>query len=217
MSGDADKLLLWGLQPQLKQLLLMKQAYRPDQCLANVVTQHVTGAPASWLLSVRDIQPVSSMNLDWEVEVAAIKRALRDSVDQQKVINVWSPAKCLLSGVRWGMHLQCNWNVSKQGSIIRLYTQPKNLPAGAICRCTFSLECIGVQDAIRTITSTQLFKTGCTSSTTCASSWSTPDFFKLGCMSGGFNEAAWAAKGLPASGSIKLRLTVKDVGVQQMQ
>ena len=88
MSGDADKLLLWGLQPQLKQLLLMKQAYRPDQCLANVVTQHVSGAPASWLLAVRDIQPVSSMKLDWEVEVAAIKRALRDSVDQQKVINV---------------------------------------------------------------------------------------------------------------------------------
>jgi hypothetical protein len=34
-------------------------------------------------------------------------------------------------------------------------------------------------------------------------------------MSGGFDEAAWAAKGLPASGNMLLRLTVKDVGLSQ--
>jgi hypothetical protein len=42
------------------------------------------------------------------------------------------------------------------------------------------------------------------------------DFFKLGFMSSGFDGGAWhcwAAKGMPAFVSIKLRLTVKDVGV----
>jgi hypothetical protein len=39
--------------------------------------------------------------------------------------------------------------------------------------------------------------------------WS--DFFGLGVMSAGFDEDAWAAKGLPTSGNIMLKLTVKDV------
>jgi hypothetical protein len=32
-------------------------------------------------------------------------------------------------------------------------------------------------------------------------------------MPGGFDEAVWAAKGLPTSGSIVLQLTVKDLGM----
>jgi hypothetical protein len=36
------------------------------------------------------------------------------------------------------------------------------------------------------------------------------DFFKVGCMSGGFDEVAWAGKGLPTSGSILLQMIVKD-------
>ena len=46
------------------------------------------------------------------------------------------------------------------------------------------------------------------------SGWGFVDLFGLGHMSGGFDEAAWGAKGLPASGSIKLRLTLEDVGVR---
>jgi hypothetical protein len=43
--------------------------------------------------------------------------------------------------------------------------------------------------------------------------WGWRDYFNLGAMSGGFDEAACAAKKLPTSGSIKLRLTVSDVGM----
>jgi hypothetical protein len=39
------------------------------------------------------------------------------------------------------------------------------------------------------------------------------DLFELGAMSGGFDEAAWAAKVLPSAGTVGLMLTVKDVGV----
>jgi hypothetical protein len=31
-------------------------------------------------------------------------------------------------------------------------------------------------------------------------------------MAGGFDEVAWAAKGLPTSGQLVFRLTVRDVG-----
>ncbi len=37
--------------------------------------------------------------------------------------------------------------------------------------------------------------------------------FGLGVMSGGFVEAAWAAKGLPTSFSIVLRMITEDVGM----
>jgi hypothetical protein len=37
------------------------------------------------------------------------------------------------------------------------------------------------------------------------------DFFSLGPMAGGWDEAAWAAKGLPTSGQLTIKLTVSDV------
>jgi hypothetical protein len=38
------------------------------------------------------------------------------------------------------------------------------------------------------------------------------DLFEVGPMPGGWDEAAWAAKGLPASGTLPVKLTVSKVG-----
>jgi hypothetical protein len=205
LSGDADKLLLQGLQPQLKQLLLLKQSHSKGLS-ADVITKHAADAPASWLLPVRDIKPVYSTKLEWEVDVAAIRQKAQDSASQQKDTILRSPDGCMLGGVRWGMSLDYEWDASKQGSTLGLYTHAKNLPAGTFCRCTNKLECIEVANS-RSGQTTDLF------SALQSSRWGYDDFFKLGAMSGGFDEAAWAVKGLPASGNITLRLTVSNVGV----
>lgn len=39
-------------------------------------------------------------------------------------------------------------------------------------------------------------------------SWGIRDFFELGPMAGGWDEAAWLAKGLPASGDVTFTLHV---------
>jgi len=43
-------------------------------------------------------------------------------------------------------------------------------------------------------------------------SWGSRDVFSLGPLSSGWDEAAWASKGLPATGQLDLTLTVTSVG-----
>jgi hypothetical protein len=206
LSSDADKLLLQRMQPQLKQLMLLKAGRSPSADLSEEdIKKGVPDAPASWLLPVRDIQPVSSMKLEWEVDVAAIRHAAQDSANKKRTTLQWSPTSCLLGGVRWSMQLKYNWDASKQGIMIGLYSRARNLPAGSLPCCTFSLRCVGVDAGGHVTHSKRLFSD--------TSGWGYENVFELGSMPGGFDEAAWAAKGLPASSSITLRLTVQDVGV----
>jgi hypothetical protein len=203
LSSGAHKLLLRDLQPQLKQLLLVKQAHGAEQSLtAEVISDYVDEAPESWLLPARDIQPVSSRELDWEVDVAAIRQAVQDSASQQIDTKLWSPT-LLHRGVRWAMYLECDWDASNQGSTVDMFAKPKNLPSGALYRCKYSLECVGAGvDTLGIGDETNIFSK--------TRDWGCADFFEVKCMPGGFDEAAWAAKGLPSSGSIRLRLTVED-------
>lgn len=109
----------------------------------------------------------------------------------------------------WGMMLQFCQDARKQGVKIGLFAQQKApLPAGSFCRCTYSLECVGADDS-------SLVKPSGVSMAHFKgrSGYGKRDFFGLGIMSGGFDKTAWADKGLPAYGSVVLRLTVKDVGV----
>jgi hypothetical protein len=110
----------------------------------------------------------------------------------------------MLGGVRWSLDLSCSTDsdASKQAVQIGLFACARSLPHGSLCRCTFNLECVA-GSVHRGRNATHQFDVR----------WGWRDFFKLGPMSGGFDEAAWAAKRLPANGSIVLRLTVMDVGM----
>jgi hypothetical protein len=142
LSDDADKLLL-GKQPQLKQLLLLKLASSTDASLsAEAVSKKIWSVPSSWLLPVRDIQPVRSAWVDWRLDIAAIRQAALDSVSRQRTTILTSPVSSQLGGVRWGIEVQCRWEPARQSSMLGLFARAKNLPAGSFCRCTFKLECI---------------------------------------------------------------------------
>jgi hypothetical protein len=205
LSDDADKLLLGGLQPQLKRLLLLKPARSTDAGLsAASIARCIAQVPASWLLPVREITPFSSVTAEWELDVTSIRQTARGVAARKHTLTLKSGTLTTpLGGIGWGMELQCAWDSSKKGTTVGLYTLATSLPAGSFCRCTFSLSC-----AAATISYQGTEYIGGVGD---AMGWR--DFFGLGPMSGGFDEAAWAAKGLPTTGSLKLRLTVKDVGV----
>ena len=222
LSDDADKLLLRGLQPQLKRLMLLQAGGStagasveqgvvpgvPASWLEDIPgvpaswLEDIPGVPASWRLPVRRIQPVSSTSVQWDLDVADIRQAVQDSISKQQKVNLWSPKGCLLGGVLLGINLSCKWDASKQGSTINVYTHGKSLPAGSCFRCTCSVGCAAVAAGRAS--------TGYLGH---AQVWGWRDYFRLGPMSGGFDEAAWAAKGLPKSGSITLQLTVNDAGM----
>jgi hypothetical protein len=209
LSVDADKLLLRSLQPQLKQLLLLWPP-RPTKCPGRtyfspeVLKEHIPAAPDSWLLPVRDIVPVGAVIVEWKVDVAAIRQTALDSVSQKQcvLLSTRSP-KCLLGGIMWNMALQVIWDSSRQGITLGLFCCPETLPTGSYCCCTFSFERVDAPAIGPTTHKCYLHER----------SRGIPDFFNLGVLLGGFDEAAWAAKGLPTSGSILLRLTVKNVGI----
>ena len=207
LSDDADKLLLRGLQPQLKRLLLLKPACSTATGLSAAdIERGIPGVPASWLLPVRDITPVASVEIEWEVNVTAIRQAAEDSAACQGTTSLTSPTSSSpLGGVRWGITLQCSWDAREQGSKVGLFANGASLPIGSFCRCTYSLNCAAVAFINRPAGYTSYL----------GNNWGKgfDDFFRLGAMPGGFDEAAWVAKGLPTSGSIKLQLTVKDVGM----
>lgn len=95
-----------------------------------------------------------------------------------------------------------------------MYARPANLPADTLCQCSFSREWVatdslkwggwdewGGSESEVSRKAIHCFKAGGV-----GRGWR--DFFDVGPMPGGFDEAAWAAKGLPTSGQIVLKLTV---------
>jgi hypothetical protein len=200
-------MVLRALRPQLKRLLLLKTGAAVSSTDGGIapadILKYVTDMPPSWLLPVRNIQPVSCAQLEWVVEVEEMKQAARSSASRKQTNTLRSPGSVVLGGVLWGMRLRFEWDARKQGSTIGLYAEARNLLAGACCRCTYNLTCLSV--------------TGIEGSGVCSFSlgraWGSRDAFGLGAVRGGVDEAGWAANGLPTSGSIVLRLTAKDVGV----
>lgn len=166
--------------------------------------------PASWLLPVRDIRPVSSVKVTWELDVSVIQKAARNGASRQQKAVLRSPYSRPLSGARWGMKLFCDWDASRQGSTIDLYACAESLSAGSACRCTYTMEYTaadrsGIKTAVGCRRETNHFEAN--------EPWGWDDVFGLGAMSGGFDGAAWAAQRLPADGSIVLHLKIEDVGM----
>jgi hypothetical protein len=60
---------------------------------------------------VRNITPVESISMDWQVDVQAIQQAAKDSASLKKTTFVRSTSYRLLGGVKkWCMQLQCKWD-----------------------------------------------------------------------------------------------------------
>jgi hypothetical protein len=187
LSSSLGNLLLRVLQPQLKQLLLLKQADGTDMHIsAEEIQEHVLEAPASWLLPVRDIQPVASVKVDWEVDMGTIKQTAQDCFSQKRLTILLSPTSCLLGGVKWCMRLRFEWDASKQGVRIKLFAHPRNLPAGSLRRCTYRLQCVGLEQELKGSGGRKLFS---------ELGWGSSDFFEVGSMSGAWMQVAGLPRG----------------------
>jgi hypothetical protein len=100
LSDDAPKLLLSGLQTQLKRLILAQEVTR-TQLTADELKEGVPNAPASWLLPARVTKPVSSVTVEWAVVVADIRRAALQAASSHKTVSLSSPSSAPLHGVTW--------------------------------------------------------------------------------------------------------------------
>jgi hypothetical protein len=99
----------------------------------------------------------------------------------------------------WELLLSCR-QATTGGSSVGLYLQPLNAPQGTFWGAHVTIAVAGCPAFSQEV----IVQAPCLSGTS--------DFFKPGPMAGGWDEAAWAAKGLPTSGKLVVAGTVSNVG-----
>jgi len=199
LSDDAPKLLLNQLSKQVGKLIMVQHA-QPGQPLKDP-HKLVAGAPASWALGKRASKPRSSVQVTWKLEVSKLRQAAQKSARQQKHVVLKSPTVSPpLGGIEWGLQVTAAWDAGNKGSKIGIYAAPQNLPAGMCLKYAFSIKAAGLSNSGHApLAEAQM------------TVWGWEDMFKLGPLPSGWDEAAWASKGLPAAGQLDLTLTVTSV------
>jgi hypothetical protein len=162
--------------------------------------RYIPGAPASWSLGKRASKEVSSVRVVWALQVSKIKEAaLRSSSEQatgRHPPQILSPCSTSpLGGLLWSLLLSCR-QATTGGGTVGLFTAVLNAPKGTFWGARVTIAVAGCpafsQEMIL-------------QAPTCIG---TSDFFKTGPMAGSWDEAAWAAKGLPTLGKVKITGTV---------
>lgn len=202
LSNDSTKLVLGSCRSLLKKLLIAHSA-EPGRDVTSIIAKEIKGAPDSWVLPPRVRQPLAEgVQLQWGFSLAAVKDDGLKSMRTQQPVALQSPT-CTppLGGVTWRLRLQWEWDAEQKGTCVGIYAVPTNLPAGFACSVAFTLS----HDTRTYSTGDSLdwFDGGG------AIGWG--DFFNLGWMQS-WDDAAWAEKGLPVDGELKMKLVVHAVG-----
>jgi hypothetical protein len=200
-SAKADEMLLAELRPQIRRLLLLRAA-QSDYPVKDADLREggrLAGAPPSWGLWRRVIQPLGSVQLVWQVEISKLRDAARRSAAEQEDVDVDSPPSPPLGGISFGLQL-CDF---EEG--VALYVGAKNLPDDMFYLGTFEVQ---VEDS-------EEFARHSENQVECGwNGW--PDVFGLGVMAGGWDEVAWAGTGLPSSGHLTIKLKVSELSHVQV-
>lgn len=204
LSQESHKLVLNTQRDAVSRLLLARQADREAQ-EPLPLAKPLQNWPASWALGRRKEKKVECVQVTWQLDVGTLKEAAQRCMQQQGEGHLVSQTTPPFHGFRWRMRAICSLAADKASVQIGLYAQPTTLVQGMFHKSTFRISC----GDFRSI--------NCASPILCSGrngrskSWGVKDFFGVGSMAGGWDEAAWAAKGLPTTGSLIFTLTMKDV------
>jgi hypothetical protein len=201
VSEDADEMPLGQLQPQLKQMLMLRtlKASTTSTELKGVLKEDV---PPSWLLGKRSITPVRTVQLTWELDVSTLREKAQRSAAKQKSVYLTSPdATAPIGGMAFEVQIICRPVAGSNAVRIDLNAAPRHIPGDATFSFEFELSAgpEGPHDAK-------------TPPLTGKMNYGFHDFFFVGDMAGGWDEVAWASQALPASGPLLVKLSVSKVG-----
>jgi hypothetical protein len=139
----------------------------------------------------------------WQVDVSELRDAARrcaaqQSDDQTLCAPESSPP---LGGISFFMKFYMRFEDG--GVRVNFFGLPECLPHDMLYTCNFrvQVEGIAIDDPLLAMHKPLLAEY--------MRGWS--DCFKVGPMAGGWDEVAWAGKGLPISGQLSIKLTVSDV------
>jgi hypothetical protein len=205
MSDDAGLMPLAQLRPQLKRLLTLRSATVTVAATVAEFKDELGDIPPSWFLGYRSITPVSAVELTWELEVSKLREAAQRSAAQQQRGTLTSPGMTPpLGGLAF--ELMAQFDPAENGTAVELgfFVKPRGVPSDASYAFSFKLSAPDLD--------WDNYTSGVCQHDGNSVSWGFGDFFALGPLAGGWDEVAWAGRGLPASGSLVLKLTMIKVG-----
>jgi hypothetical protein len=187
-------------QQPLKPLLMMRLADKDRVPTQEELQGEFEGAPSSWLLGQRASKTVDSVQLVWPLHVAELRSAAQRSCIEKELVRVECPGvSAPLGGMTWTMLVEAEWGADQQATRLGLFCIPGNAPMNSWCRFKARFEVQGVPELSYSIS--------CSHAVSGPAGFGWHDYF-VGYVSGGWDEAAWAAAGLPAEGELRVTLTV---------
>jgi hypothetical protein len=239
LAADQSQLLLADLEPQLRQLLSLRcvadacsssSSRRSAGCSDSMVcsssdgssmvqiasaaavaaaTADIEDAPAAWGLGPRRSMQSRECGarVTWRLPVEKLAQACRDTVTKQHGVTLEGPSSPPVGGVAWRMRIVCEPKGGEK-CLIGGYADIVG-PDNIFYAVHVTLSCKqpnggaaggGVQHELKTPLLRSVIGYG------------DDDFFGLGGMGcGGWDEAAWAARGLPTDGELELEMVVHSV------
>jgi hypothetical protein len=182
------------LLPHVRNLLAARSVKADYQVTALDLQKVFAGAPACWALPQRATQPVSSAQVTWEVPIDKLRAAAHRSVAGNSTVSLRSFCSTApVDGMSYDINVECS--PKEGGSCIGVFGRATNAPCDLFWSFDMTMRAPGLA---RTVSSRMGRGAG----------YGWRDFFDLPAMAGGWDEAAWAAKGLPTSGTLPITLTV---------
>jgi hypothetical protein len=203
VSPSSSRLFLSAFEVQLRSLLCLRHMAGPAELEEELAV--ITGAPPSWRLGPRQLRPLADgVQLQWRLSVEQLKAACRASFAQQEGLDLLCPdLSPPMGGRAWRMLVQCN--ASPEGTRPVCFVGPHLLPECVFVKSySYTVTCCGVaySRTERRAGGQRGIYNGYTGASMC---------FPAEPLAGGWDDAAWAAAGLPASGDLLLQLHMHSV------
>lgn len=197
LSDDNEALLMGEYLKQLRHLLLLRRTLmdRAGVDFQDGLTR-MQGIPKSWQLGQRQQVPMLAASVVWRIPVQHLKQTSQQAFTDKKAMYLYSPNTPPISGFDW--KLQLSFQVVEKGVQLGVYVVPSR-PTQSFYH---SIQCV-----VKCHKLPPLHLLGVSLSS--GMGWS--KFFRCKPLADGWDEAVWAAKGLPTAGDLVLKLEVWNV------
>jgi hypothetical protein len=189
---DGLSALLGPFNKQLQTLLMMRHADSECVPTEDELQEDIEGAPTSWILDKRAFREVHSVQVVWPLSIDVLRRTAHRSSFCKELAELKCPGvSAPLGGLTWSMLLQADWDPVRQATQLGLFCTPRNAPHNCWYRFRGRVDVEGDLGLSQSISCSRL--------TAGSEGRGWVDFFGVGWMSGGWDEEAWVARGLPAA------------------
>jgi hypothetical protein len=159
--------------------------------------------PDSWFLGPRMYTLQDSVQLAWQVNVSSIRDAAITTFQTKSSQRIRSPVTVPMRGFTWRFWIVCSYNAAPAGVQLGIFLHPINSGLVAYSQSVYKCSWLITASA----GPVRVWESAINAPVLSApNGYGRANAFRVGTMAGGWDAAAWAAAGLPASGALSFNL-----------